>query len=747
MVNNLAKLAIENGGSITPILIPSELTGGTGLCNPSINIIDGELKLNLRHVQYTLYHSEGEQKFPNQWGPLAYLNPEDDLTLTTRNYLCNLDPNTLNVESFTKVDTSKLDVKPIWEFVGLEDARLVKWEGREFLCGVRRDTTPNGEGRMELSEIVNGKEIARYRIQPPGEYTYCEKNWMPINDMPFHFVKWSNPTEVVKVDLETLSSKTITLSKTKIDLPRDLRGGSQVIKYEDYYIALTHEVDLFFNEPGQKDAQYYHRFIVWDKDWNIINTTDEFKFFNAAVEFSCGMVIHNNNLLISIGFQDNTSYIVQLPLQFFNQFLNGGGLSTSDKSIQLPTPKLVEDFVLNILDPINNFNLGEFYFKKGHTSSALSLFLRAAEFGVDDNLTYESLIKVAKCLSIQGERSHSEKSAFENAIIFQPTRPEAYFFLSQYYESRNDWFSANIYSNLAFSFIDNLKPTQTDIGIEGKYVFIFQKAVTSWWVGQGKLSRELFFDLAHNYKNELSERYRNLIQQNITSLGSGPDPFLRYTSLNHSQLKNKFPGSEDIIKNHSQTYQDMFVLTALNGKKNGTYVEIGAADPYYGSNSALLEEHFNWSGISIEILEDEVNKFKEQRSNPIYLGDATKINYSKFFKEYKLGNKIDYLQLDCEPPSTTYDILTMMPFDEYKFAVITFEHDYYADTTEKYRDLSREYLTSKGYELVVSNISPNDDCPYEDWWVHPDLVDKNIIKKLKSIDSTTKNAEKYMLSL
>jgi hypothetical protein len=89
----------------------------------------------------------------------------------------------------------------------------------------------------------------------------------------------------------------------------------------------------------------------------------------------------------------------------------------------------------------------------------------------------------------------------------------------------------------------------------------------------------------------------------------------------------------------------------------------------------------------------------------------------------------------------------MMPFDEYKFAVITFEHDFYADTTEKYRDLSREYLISKGYELVVSNISPNDDCPYEDWWVHPDLVSASIIKKLKSIDDSTKNAEKYMLSL
>jgi hypothetical protein len=746
MINNLAKLAIENGGSVTPILIPSELTGGTGLCNPSINVIDGELKLNLRHVQYTLYHSEGEQKFPNHWGPLVYLNPEDDITLTTQNFICNLDPNTLNVESFSKVDTSKLDVKPIWEFVGLEDARLVKWEGREFLCGVRRDTTPNGEGRMELSEIVDNKEIARYRIQPPGEPTYCEKNWMPINDMPFHFVKWSNPTEIVKIDLDTLSSEVILLVPQTITHSRDLRGSSHVIKYKEYYIAITHEVDLWYNEQNQKDSQYYHRFVVWDKNWNVVNLTDEFKFFDNGIEFVCGMVANGDDILISLGHQDNSAFIVQLPNILLDSILEGDEITTTP-NLNKSTSPLLYNYIMGPLDPNSNFTLGEDYFQKGHTASALTFFLRSAEFGTNTNLVYESLIKVAQCLSLQKMRDSSEKAAYQNAINYQPNRPEAYLLLSLFHEAKKEWYDSHTNATIAQSHMGNLTPTQTDIGIEGEYVFKFQLAVTNWWVGQFKLSRELLFDLAHNYKDELSERYRNLIHQNITSLSSGPHPFLRYNSLNHSKLKNKFKGSENIIKNYAQTYQDMFVLTALGGKKNGTYVEIGAADPYYGSNSALLEEDFNWSGISIEILEEEVNKFKSQRSNPVYLGDATKINYSKFFKKYKLGNEIDYLQLDCEPPSTTYDILTMIPFEEYKFAVITFEHDFYADTTEKYRDLSRKYLTSKGYELVVSNISPNDDCPYEDWWVHPDLVSSSIIKKLKSIDDSTKNAEKYMLSL
>jgi hypothetical protein len=84
---------------------------------------------------------------------------------------------------------------------------------------------------------------------------------MPINDMPFHFVKWSNPTEVVKVNLETLSSEIVHLNTNSITTSRDLRGSSHVIKYKDHYIAITHEVDLWYNEQNQKNTQYYHRFI------------------------------------------------------------------------------------------------------------------------------------------------------------------------------------------------------------------------------------------------------------------------------------------------------------------------------------------------------------------------------------------------------------------------------------------------------------------------------------------------------
>ncbi len=122
--------------------------------NPSIYVDKDKLILNLRHVNYTLYHCENEQLFNNRWGPLVYLNPENDIHLRTTNWLCELNDD-LTIKSWNKVDTSKLDVEPVWEFIGLEDGRVVRWDNKLYLCGVRRDTKTNGEGRKNV-EYMDG---------------------------------------------------------------------------------------------------------------------------------------------------------------------------------------------------------------------------------------------------------------------------------------------------------------------------------------------------------------------------------------------------------------------------------------------------------------------------------------------------------------------------------------------------------------------------------------------------------------
>ena len=738
-MNNLCQLALQKGGSLNYLMLPATITEGFGLTNPSILIHNGHYFLNLRHVQYALYHSEGEQKFQSSWGPLAYLNPEDDVTLRTTNYLCQLDPNTLAIDKFQKVDTTKLDVKPLWEFIGLEDARVIYWDDTLYLSGVRRDTTTNGEGRMELSTIEDkGKETKRVRIEPPTKGSYCEKNWMPILDLPYHYVKWTNPTEVVKVDPIKGISETVFSVEQKIKFPRDIRGGSQVITIGNYYVAIAHEVDLWHNEQGKKDAQYYHRFIIWDKKWNIVAHSSELKFMTGAIEFTCGLAFDGNDIIIPFGFQDSTAFILKFPINLLETLCDFKLVKpTIKKALISATPKKLENYIYQPYNEDVTFELAEYYFLNGHYASAMSFYLRTAEYSKNPNKTYEALLMTAKCLSTLKRRDVTELGLWLNALNFDIERPEAYLFISEYYEKQKKYNQMYSYAILGLKYYANSKPLTANLGYEDSYQLTFQKGVSAFWIGRGSEAREIFLDLVVN-AHILSDKYKKLVQSNITSLGSGPDPFLRYHKGLHDQLKFKFPGSESIEKNFSQSYQDMFALSMVNGKKNGTYFEIGAADPFHGNNTALLEK-IGWTGTSLEILEYEVTKFKQQRKNDVILCDATKFDYSV------LKGHIDYLQVDCEPPETTYYILTMLPWNQCTFGVITYEHDHYTDITQSFRKKSREFLLNKGYILIVSNISHSrDNCPYEDWWVHPKHIDKDIIKKMLADDDTTKNAEKYM---
>lgn len=83
----------------------------------------------------------------------------------------------------------------------------------------------------------------------------------------------------------------------------------------------------------------------------------------------------------------------------------------------------------------------------------------------------------------------------------------------------------------------------------------------------------------------------------------------------YDSLKVKFEGSENIECNYSQALQDMFVLSILNGKRNGTYVEIGGYDGINLSNTYLLEKDFGWTGIAFEIEQEKTDKYNTQRKN------------------------------------------------------------------------------------------------------------------------------------
>ena len=65
-------------------------------------------------------------------------------------------------------------------------------------------------------------------------------------------------------------------------------------------------------------------------------------------------------------------------------------------------------------------------------------------------------------------------------------------------------------------------------------------------------------------------------------------------------LRFPFKGAENITKNHSQAWQDIFVLSMLEGQAGGRYLEVGANVASFHSNTCLLHKEFGWQGISLE---------------------------------------------------------------------------------------------------------------------------------------------------
>ena len=211
--------------------------------------------------------------------------------------------------------------------------------------------------------------------------------------------------------------------------------------------------------------------------------------------------------------------------------------------------------------------------------------------------------------------------------------------------------------------------------------------------------------------------------------GSPTEPTVNYNAYmleSKRGFKVDFENSSKIKIFHSQAAQDLFVLTALNGKKNGKFVDIGASDPKLINNTYLLESKFGWNGVLIEIDEALANKCKKERSSKVICNDATKIDYSLIFSE--LG-EIDYVSLDIDGLETL-QVLEKLPLADYKVKVITFEHDLWR-IGNQIKDKSRKIFDDLGYERICSDVANNYNI-YEDWYVHPELVDSDKLKRLRS---------------
>lgn len=194
-----------------------------------------------------------------------------------------------------------------------------------------------------------------------------------------------------------------------------------------------------------------------------------------------------------------------------------------------------------------------------------------------------------------------------------------------------------------------------------------------------------------------------------------------------------------------QAAQDYFVINVLKQKRNGWFVEIGSSDPAFINNTFILEKYLDWKGIMVEYDAGYLPMYQAYRPNSKhYMSDATKLNFKEILDTNNFPRSIDYLQLDLEADNrstlTVLEHFDANVFPTYTFAVITFEHDFYRGDFHETRRISREIFEKHGYLRVFSDVSASNKeypnpMPFEDWYVHPSLVDMNYIEKIKRNES------------
>ena len=329
--------SLLNNGKLRPLVPDFSEAVCKSFLNPSVIIDDGRIIVNIRAVNYLTYHSVGLKRFAHDARPIKYPVIDPDANFKTENFLCLLNDD-LQIIAFSRCEMLRGETEPQGYYHGLEDARLVRWNDRLYLIGARLDRAAENDGernfqnnnsRMEYSEIEidsNGfyaKEVSNKRILVPSEVPgmwSLEKNWVPVMDRPHYFIKWHNPCEIVHVDPVTGKSRVAHLGNFRegLGLPR---GGSQLVPWGEGYLSIVHDSNHHKSYLGHHDTFYLHRFIIWDSELNICHWSKPFSFMNIDIEFCAGLATNGDQVLITFGGGDSSSFVLQISQQALSEFL------------------------------------------------------------------------------------------------------------------------------------------------------------------------------------------------------------------------------------------------------------------------------------------------------------------------------------------------------------------------------------------------------------------------------------------
>ncbi|MDH7804206.1 MULTISPECIES: FkbM family methyltransferase [unclassified Rhizobium] len=204
----------------------------------------------------------------------------------------------------------------------------------------------------------------------------------------------------------------------------------------------------------------------------------------------------------------------------------------------------------------------------------------------------------------------------------------------------------------------------------------------------------------------------------------------------------------------AQLRQDILVAVLSRFKRNGYFVEFGATDGVYLSNTFLLEEQLGWTGILAEPARVWLEALRENRPRAViddrcvYEKTGAQLMFREVQSDFALSTIVEFSDVDLHRNTrkigetypvetiTLEDLLTQngapevidfisidtegselsilkgFDFSLFQFNMIACEHNYSST-----RDQVLNLLKANGYYRILNEISM-----FDDWFVHESLL-------------------------
>ena len=258
----------------------------------------GGFKGVVRSVNYSL-----NDKF-------VYSFRDDHNIVRTRNYWVEFND---GIDTFYEIKDLTPKVRDS-HIKGMEDMRICFVGDKLYGLAVDWEHCKNNHPSILLTHFSKDGD-SKYIINKALPITYnddvCQKNWVLFTDKNKLYAVYSHhPLTILEINPNTGDYNVVIEKYSNYNL-RDIRGSAvpvyippSIPKKEGCWLFLIHEV------IHRDTRKYFHRFLRYSHDWELLDISEPFYFNNFYVEFTLSIIFDRNKVVIPYSTRDNTTEIL-----------------------------------------------------------------------------------------------------------------------------------------------------------------------------------------------------------------------------------------------------------------------------------------------------------------------------------------------------------------------------------------------------------------------------------------------------